>query len=81
MRRAMLTTITTTTTTMVTLTQAAFFSAIGVVTLIALLITKELLSASVNERAIFLSRITATAINPLIFVFVAIVVVKVMEVI
>ena len=82
----MLTTITTTTTTTTTTTvvaaasQMAVFGAIGVVILIALLIAKELLSASENEKAMLLGRITAVAINPLLFAFLCIVAVKVLEV-
>ncbi|MCW3132985.1 MAG: hypothetical protein N2V78_01445 [Methanophagales archaeon] len=77
----MLTTITTTTTTVVApASQAAVFGAIGVVVLIALLIAKELLSASENERALLLGRVTSVAINPLLFAFLTIVVVKVLEV-
>jgi hypothetical protein len=51
-----------------------------VVVLIALLIKKELLSASENEKALLLGRITSIAINPLLFVFLSIVAVKVLEV-
>ena len=77
----MLTTITTTTTTtVVELSQAAVFGAIGVVVLIALLIAKELLSASENEKALLLGRITGVAIYPLLFVFLTIVAVKVVMV-
>jgi len=78
----MLTTVTTTTTTttVVTISQAAVFGAIGVVVLIALLIAKELLSASENEKALLLGRVTGIAINPLLFAFLTIVVVKVMGV-
>ncbi len=79
----MLTTITTTTTTttVVVASQTAVFGAIGVVILIALLIAKELLSASENEKAMLLGRITGIAINPLLFSFLIIVVIKVVEVI
>jgi hypothetical protein len=78
----MLTTITTTTTTTtaVAASQAAVFGAIGVVVLIALLIAKELLSASENEKALLLGRVTSVAINPLLFAFLTIVAVKVLEV-
>ena len=75
-----ITTTTTTTTTVVTISQAAVFGAIGVVVLIALLIAKELLSASENEKALLLGRVTGIAINPLLFAFLTIVAVKVMEV-
>jgi len=75
----MLTTITTTTTTtVVAMSQAAVFGAIGVVVLIALLIAKELLSASENEKALLLGRITGVAIYPLLFAFLTIVAVAVM---
>ncbi|MGB7533311.1 MAG: hypothetical protein WA977_10130 [Halobacteriota archaeon] len=74
------TTTTTTTTTVVAASQAAVFGAIGVVVLIALLIAKELLSASENEKAMLLGRITGIAINPLLFAFLCIVTVKVLEV-
>lgn len=78
---AMLTTITTTTTTTVLVaSQAAVFGAIGVVVLIALLIAKELLSASENEKALLLGRITGVANYPLLFAFLTIVTVKVLEV-
>jgi hypothetical protein len=77
----MLTTITTTTTTTVVAAgQIAVFGAIGVVILIALLIAKELLSASENEKAMLLGRITSVATNPLLFAFLCIVTVKVLEV-
>ncbi len=75
----MLTAITTTTTTaVVALTQAVVFGAIGVVVLIALLIAKELLSASENEKALILGRVTGVAIYPLLFAFAVIVAVAVM---
>ncbi len=78
----MLTAITTTTTTtVVALTQAAVFGAIGVVVLIALLIAKELLSASENEKALLLGRITGVAIYPLLVVFLTIVAVQVVAVV
>jgi hypothetical protein len=78
----MLTSITTTTTTtVVALSQTAIFGAIGVVVLITLLIAKELLSASENEKAMLLGRITSVAINPLLFAFLSIVAVKVLEVV
>ena len=80
----MLTTITTATTTATTaaaaISQAALFGAIGVMILIALLIAKELLSASENEKAQLLGRVTSVAINPLLFAFLTIVAVKVLEV-
>jgi len=60
--------------------QVAVFGAIAVVILISLLIAKELLSASENEKAMLLGRITGIAINPLLFSFLTIVMVKVLEV-
>lgn len=77
----MLTTVTTTTTTttVVAMTQGAVFGAIGVVVLITLLIAKELLSASENEKALLLGRIAGVAIYPLLFAFLVIVAVKVVE--
>ena len=74
------TTTTTTTTTVVAASQVAVFGAIGVVVLIVLLIAKELLSACENEKAMLLGRITSVAINPLLFSFLCIVAVKVLEV-
>jgi hypothetical protein len=71
---------TTTTTTVVAISQAAVFGAIGVVVLIALLIAKELLNASENEKAMLLGRITGIAIYPLLFAFLTIVAVNVLEV-
>ena len=95
-RNKMLTTITTTTatttattvasattasaTTAASLGHAAAFGAIGVVILIALLIAKELLSASENEKAQLVGRFTSIAINPLMVVFVIIVGIKIIEV-
>jgi len=77
----MLTTVTTTTTTtVVALTHEAVLGAIGVVTLIALLILRELLSSAENGKAKFLGRVTGVAIPPLLFTFLTIVVVKVLEV-
>ena len=66
--------------TVITLSQTAVFGAIAMVVLIALLIAKELLSASKNKKAIRLGRITSIAINPFLFVFLSIVAVKVIEV-
>jgi hypothetical protein len=66
--------------TVITPSQTAVFGAIAVVVLIALLIKKELLSASENEKAIRLGRIASIAINPLLFVFLSIVAVNVIEV-
>jgi len=71
---------TTTTTTAATISQAAVFGAISVAVLISLLIVKELLNASANERAISLGKITSVAV-PLLFTFLTIMVMKVLEVI
>jgi len=81
----MMTTITTTATTAVSTTtamaiaasHAAVFGAIAVVVLIGLLMAKELLSASENEKAQLLGRFTSMAINPLMVAFLFIVAVKV----
>jgi hypothetical protein len=75
-----ITTTTTTTTTVVALTHAAVFGAIGVAALITLLIAKELSSASENRKALFLGRIITVTIHPLLFAFLMIVMVKVIEV-
>lgn len=68
----------TATATAVAVSQAAVFGAIGVVVLIGLLIAKELLSASENEKAKRLGRVTSVAINPLLFAFSIIVSIKIM---
>ena len=72
---------TTTTTTAATISQAAVFGAISVAVLISLLIVKELLNASANERAMFLGKIVSVAVYPLLFTFLTIMVMKVLEVI
>ena len=77
---SVITTTTTTTTTVVAIGQAAVFCAIGVVVLITLLIAKELLSASENEKVMLLGRITGVAIYPLLFAFLVIVLNTVLEV-
>ena len=77
----MLTTVTTTiTTTVMVLGQAAVFGAVSTVVLIVLLILKELASASEKQKASMLGKIASVAINPLLFVFMVIVAVKVLEV-
>jgi len=77
----MLTTVTTTiTTTVMVLGQAAVFGAVSTVVLISLLILKELASASERQKASMLGKIASVAINPLLFVFMVIVAVKVLEV-
>ena len=68
----------TATATAVAVSQAAAFGAIGVGVLIGLLIAKELLSASENEKAKQLGRVTSMAINPLLFAFSIIVAIKVL---
>ncbi len=79
----MLTTITTTTTTTTaaSVSQVAVFGVFGVIILITLLIAKELLSASENEKALLLGRAINVAINPLLFAFLSIVFFKVLEII
>ncbi|RLG33063.1 hypothetical protein DRN80_05245 [Methanosarcinales archaeon] len=72
---------TTTTTTAATISQATVFGAISVAVLISLLIVKELLDASANERAMFLGKIVSVAVYPLLFTFLTIIVMKVLEVI
>ena len=59
---------------------AAEFGAISIAILIALLIAKELLSASENEKAQLIGRFTSIAINPLMFTFVLVVAIKVLEI-
>jgi len=78
----MLTTVTTTTitTTVVALGQAAVFGAVSTVVLISLLILKELASASEDQKANTLGKMASVAINSLLFVFMVIVAVKVLEV-
>jgi len=78
----MLTTVTTTTTTttVVALGQAAVFGAVSTVVLISLLILKELASASEGQKASTLGKMASVAINSLLFVFMVIVAVKVLEV-
>jgi len=77
----MLTTVTTTiTTTVMVLGHAAVFGAVSTVVLISLLILKELASASEGQKASTLGKMASVAINPLLFVFMVIVAVKVLEV-
>jgi hypothetical protein len=71
------TAVSTTTATVVAASHAAVFGAIAVVVLIGLLIAKELLSASENEKAQLVGRFTSIAINPLMVAFLCIVTVKV----
>ncbi len=81
----MLTTVTTTTTTTVTttatLSQATLLGTLAVIALILLLIAKELLSAIENEKAYMLEKYVSIAINPLLFTFIWIVFLKIIEVI
>ncbi len=74
----MISTVTTTTVTG-TLTHTAIFGAIGITVLISLLVAKELLNASTNSRALFLGKISLVAIYPLLFAFLTIMVLKVLE--
>ena len=71
------TTTTSATSTVIVTSHAVVFGAIAVVVLIGLLIAKELLSASENEKAQLLGRFTSMAINPLMVAFLFIVAVKV----
>ena len=78
----MITTITTTTTTTVVILQeAAMFAALGVVVLIASLVTKELLSSTQGKaRVSSLARRLEMAILPLLFTFAVILVMKIWEI-
>jgi hypothetical protein len=76
----MITTVTTTTTVALTTAAAASLSLIVILTLIALLIQKELIGGLESKRARQLSRALNIAIVPLIVVFVATVVIKVVDV-
>jgi hypothetical protein len=71
---------TTTVSTVTTATWAASLGLIAVLTLLSLLIQKELVSALTTPRAKALGRVLTIAIVPLTMVFVSIVVVKVLEV-
>jgi hypothetical protein len=81
------TTAVTTTATAIAVAHAAIYGAIGVCILILLLIAKELLSAYGEEGATacrhvtkMLARDLSAAIHPLLFCFIIIVAVKVLEV-
>ena len=63
------TTTTTTTTTAVAIGQMEALGAIAAVILIALVMAKELLSASENGKALFLRKIIGVASYPLLFAF------------
>ena len=78
----MITTITTTTTTtVVILQQAAIVAALGVVILIASLVTKELLSSTQGKtRVSSLAHRLEIAILPLLFAFAVILVMKIWEI-
>ena len=77
----MISTVTTTTVSTVTsVALAASLGLIAIVVLLALLIQKEVLTASTSPRARALSRVLNTAIVPLLMGFGFIAVVKVLEV-
>ncbi|MBK9944782.1 MAG: hypothetical protein IPP13_24570 [Kouleothrix sp.] len=76
----MITTVTTTTTTVMTTTAAASLALIAILTLIAMLIQKEIISGLSGPRAQQLSRALNIAILPLILVFVVTVAFKVADV-
>ncbi len=78
----MITTITTTTTTtVVILQQVAMFAALGVVVLIASLVTKELLSSTEGKtRVSSMAPRLKMAILPLLFAFAVILAMKIWEI-
>lgn len=78
----MISTVTTTTVSTIvsTAVMAATLGLLAVLTLIALLVTKELASASENRRLQYLARALNVAILPLLVAFAAIVAVKVVEI-
>jgi hypothetical protein len=71
---------TVTTSTVSTVTLAGSFAIIGILVLIALLIQKELTSTGSNKNVKTLRRYLNIGILPLIFVFVAVVISKVVTV-
>jgi hypothetical protein len=76
----MISTVTTTTvTTIASMATAGSLAVVGIVLLLALLIQKELASASDSRFALVLSRIVNIAIVPLLLGFAYIVVFKVIE--
>jgi hypothetical protein len=76
----MITTVTTTTTTVVTTAAAASLALIAILTLIALLIQKEIIGGLDSARAQRISRALNIAIVPLVLVFVATVAFKIADV-
>ena len=72
---------TVTTSTVSTVTLAGSFAIIGILVLIALLIQKELTSTGTNKNVKSLRRFLNIGILPLIFVFVAVVISKVVTII
>ncbi len=77
----MITTVTTTTTTTVTTIAALSLALVAIMTLIILLINKEIISHSTNERARRLSKALNIAIIPLAIVFVITAVVQILRVV
>jgi hypothetical protein len=76
----MITSVTTTVVSIVsTVSLAGPLALVGVLTLLALLIQRELAAASGNRSAVMLSRVLNIGIIPLWLVFVVIVVVKIVE--
>ncbi|HWQ14137.1 MAG TPA: hypothetical protein VNL77_15165 [Roseiflexaceae bacterium] len=75
----MITTVTTTTTTAITSMAAASLTLIVVLTLIAVLVQKEIIGGLAGERARRVARALNIAILPLAVVFVATVAVRVVE--
>lgn len=76
----MISTVTTTTVTTITsIATAGSLAAVGILMLLALLVQKELVSASDSRYARALSRIVNVAIVPLLLGFAYIVAVKVIE--
>jgi hypothetical protein len=76
----MITSVTTTVVSIVsTVSLAGPLALVGVLTLLALLIQKELAAASGSRSAVVLSRVLNIGIIPLWLVFVVIVVVKIIE--
>jgi len=76
----MITTVTTTTATTVTTISAASLSLIAICTVLVLLINKEIILASHREWALRLNKALNVAIVPLLFVFVATVIMQVVGV-
>ena len=76
----MITTVTTTTTTVLTTAAAASLALTAILTLIMLLIQKEIISGLTGDRARRLSRALNIAIVPLIVVFVVTMAFKVADV-